>query len=98
MKQIALKTLAMADGKLLDYRIILIEICRHHPEGIRVADMNKAIRVKNRLIESNGTAKLEDADWEVLCVYVENYPFASADESIIQMHDDVKNAESVEVK
>lgn len=98
MKQIELKTLPMTDGKLLDYKTILIEICINHPQGIRVADMKKAVLVLGRLQSANGAVKLEDADWETLCMYVEAYPFGIADEAIIQMRDDVKNAQVVEVK
>lgn len=98
MKQIVLKTLTTDEGKILDYKSTLIDVCRTHPQGIRVTEMEKAVRVLGRLRSANGIVKLEDADWETLCTYIENFPFVLADEAIIQMRDDVKNAQVVEVK
>lgn len=98
MKQIELKHVVSDDRTIvLDYRETILAISRNHPEGIKVADMEKAVRVISAVKKANGVLRLEDADWETLKTYVSVYPFAFADEVLIQFKLDIDHASEVEV-
>ena len=96
MKQIELKRVTMDDGSILDYRSILEEVAKRHPQGITVDEMEKAVRVLAALKRAVDAVKLEDADWEILKQYLAVYRFGIVDVALIQFRDDVRNAPTIE--
>ena len=96
MKQIELKVVSTEMG-MIDYKRLILEISRSHPQGITIPEMERAVRVITRARESNGTLRLEDADWETLKTYIQVYPFAYASEELLQFWRDVVEAEEVQV-
>lgn len=98
MKQIDLKTVAMEGGALFDYRQMILTIAKSHPNGITIAEMEKAVRVIGQVRQADGVLKLEDADWETLKKYLESFPWAVADPVIIQFHRDIVEAENIPLK
>lgn len=98
MRQIELKKVKNEDGAELDYRTTILVIAKNHPQGIRVDNMEKAVRVIAAVRRANGMVKLEDADWQTLKEYIAVYPFAIADPSLIQFKEDIFSAQEVEIK
>lgn len=96
MRQIELKKIQGEEG-VYDYKRLILDIARTHPRGITIADMEKAVRVISRVQAANGVLKLEDADWEVLKSYIQNYPFAIAAPELLQFWKDISEAPEVEI-
>lgn len=97
MKQIELKVVEGENGLKVDYKDLIINIAKIHPQGITVADMEKAVRVITAARKANGVLKLEDADWETLKTYLSVYPFQIVDEALIQFKNDIHNAPNAEI-
>jgi len=96
MKRFELKTL-QGDGVIVDYKSVLIDVVKRHPNGITLDEMGKALRVINAIKDATTEIRLEDADWETLVAYLKVYPFAIVDEKLLTMKDDVEKAETVKI-
>jgi len=97
MKQIELKQLQGDGGLVIDYRSVLTDVIKHHPQGITLDEMGKALRVLNTLKTAGDVLKLEDADWETLVGYLRAYPFGIVDEKLLELKADVENAEEIKL-
>jgi poly-D-alanine transfer protein DltD len=98
MKQIELKRVESEDQTVrLDYKELILQISKTHPQGITIDQMEKAIRVITKTKSANGVLNLEDADWETLKAYIQAYPFAIADPLILQFAKDVSEASEAKV-
>lgn len=98
MKQIKLKQLQGDNGLVVNYRSVLMDVIKRHPQGITLDEMGKALRVWNALNNSdNNILKLEDADWETLIGYLKAYPFGVVDNTLLELWHDVESAEEIKL-
>lgn len=98
MREIELKKIKGGDGRVYDYKDLILTIARTHPRGITIADMEKAVRVVGCAQAADETLLLEDADWEVLKAYVQDYPFLVAAPELLQFWKDISEAPEIEIQ
>ncbi len=104
MKRINLKICtvnnsAVPAGFELNYRREYLQLLEVAPDGVTVSEMAKLIRVIDRLkiAEDSGSILLEDADWQTLRERVEAAKFQFVAAEIVELVENVTNAETVTV-
>jgi hypothetical protein len=97
MKHIKLEVLGSADDPpIVDYAQLLRDAVRkplNQQQGADIAEMRQSIRVLDALDSANGVLELEDADWRHLKEKLAAMPWAVIDRRIVQLVEDVENAE-----
>jgi len=97
VKTIPLKTLSADGVGDIVYADVLREIIRRPSDpqkGADIAEMRRSIRLLDALEASNGELRLEDADYELLKAKTLAMPWNLIDRRIIELVDDVTDADS----
>lgn len=104
MKRINLKICTVNNsaapaGFELNYKREYLQLLEVAPDGVTVSEMAKMIRVIKRLKEApdSGSILLEDADWQTLRERVESAKFQFVAAEIVELVENVTNAETAKV-
>lgn len=89
------------DDESLDYREMFINILRTPTDpraGVNYDEMLKRTTMIKKVREAKKVLLLEEAEWSELCAAFKAYRFARVFESIVQMGDDILNAEKIKLE
>ena len=93
--------LTVETEETFDYREALINILRTPADpraGLNYEEMGKRLKLIEKLGEAKEFVLLEDAEWRELSNAFKTHRFARVFESVVEMGDDLLNAETTKLK
>jgi hypothetical protein len=96
--EVDLKNITSEDKKIpFSYKETILSLLNGIVDkGMTIEDIEKRIRIRNKVMNSETILKLEEVDYEYLKILVLEEKWKIADQSIIDFVNEIKNTKQVE--